>query len=146
MALTARSPSSQTSGFEMPLRPSCTQCNKSFSSQKDLNRHRSSIHDKRIRYWCPEESCPRARRGFTRKDHCDRHVRSHGISRDNLAQASTSEQMVGSQRESKLSNDLEGLSKKELAGLVEQERAKRFAEEAKRRNLKKELQELRRQL
>ncbi|KAK3353857.1 hypothetical protein B0T25DRAFT_221949 [Lasiosphaeria hispida] len=77
-------PSSQTPkvatsapAFKFP----CYRCTSAFTSKKDLSRHISSIHDKRIRFTCNEPGCKRSSlaRGFTRKDNRDRHWRTmHG--------------------------------------------------------------------
>jgi len=84
------SPSRQTSEAAAVATPQpackfpCSRCASAFTSKKDLSRHMSSIHDKRIAFTCNEPGCKRSSlaRGFTRKDNRDRHWRTmHGKGR-----------------------------------------------------------------
>ena len=54
-------------------KPVCPTCTKTFSTNKNLNRH-IKIHSEEKPYQCSEQDCNLS---FTRKDHLDRHMRKH---------------------------------------------------------------------
>ena len=64
-----------TQGDKHPcLRPDC---GSSFVRKYDLKRHNVSCHDISIRFDCPQERCDRrGDQAFTRKDHCQEHVKT----------------------------------------------------------------------
>ncbi|KUJ14423.1 uncharacterized protein LY89DRAFT_138608 [Mollisia scopiformis] len=66
----------------------CLKCNKGFPSPKDLERHDSCVHNKTVRYFCPDDQCRVSTPGwssdgFPRKDHWQKHMKQkHSMSRD----------------------------------------------------------------
>lgn len=62
----------------------CGQCGKRFLFPKDLRRH-SYVHTSN-QLFCDRADCKHSTKGFTRRDHLERHLLSvHGTSRENLA-------------------------------------------------------------
>jgi len=65
----------------------CTQCGKTFDSQKDVNRHTKAVHEGKKDYACDVPGC-----GYKsgRKDNLQRHKRSHGTGNGPARDASMS--------------------------------------------------------
>ena len=62
----ARTPAAASSSY------SCEDCPKMFTSISHLNRHRQSVHLKKV-HPCTEEGCPKT---FTRADYLQRHIKT----------------------------------------------------------------------
>ncbi|CZR56834.1 uncharacterized protein PAC_06723 [Phialocephala subalpina] len=133
-----------TSELPKPKRFVCNYCSRRFRSQKDVDRHRTSVHHKSAPYLCSEQGCRRSRQGFTRKDNYETHLRHvHGKSPKNAQQLERSDGLVG---QSKVSTEegLEGLSTEKLAEMVMNEREKLRMEQQRREQLEEDLRNLRR--
>ncbi|QIX00815.1 hypothetical protein AMS68_006332 [Peltaster fructicola] len=55
----------------------CSHCSKRFVFRKDLNRHIKTHTPEQRYYFCQMVGCQWGERGFQRKDHYDRHMRTH---------------------------------------------------------------------
>ncbi|KAF2642085.1 hypothetical protein P280DRAFT_292280 [Massarina eburnea CBS 473.64] len=61
---------------------SCSQCERTFRYKKDVERHKTSIHDKRPSWFCPAVKCRFATKGFSRKDKAVQHIKTHRSNSD----------------------------------------------------------------
>jgi len=75
----------------------CTDCGRSWPSQKDLKRHRNSVHEKVTLHFCYVKGCPRYLRGFPRKDNLDRHILIHR-KRDTIVRINSNSTAIGNSR------------------------------------------------
>jgi hypothetical protein len=125
----------------------CSYCSKRFKSRNDVDRHRSSVHDKSTPYFCSEQGCPRSRKGFTRKDNYETHLRHvHRKLSKGANQIMRQDINVVSHRGSRKEireNGLEGCSWEKLAEIVVNEREKHRMEQRRRQEVEEELKDLR---
>ncbi|RYP70881.1 hypothetical protein DL771_005131 [Monosporascus sp. 5C6A] len=111
----------------------CDQCGKGFRSQRDVDRHRRSIHEKSTPYVCHEAGCRRSGRGFSRRDNYKKHLLK--VHRKSSKFGSTSFALRREGKESTVTDHgLEGYSRRQLVDIL-------MAEREKCQNQQKELQE-----
>ncbi|EGU75941.1 hypothetical protein FOXB_13563 [Fusarium oxysporum f. sp. conglutinans Fo5176] len=114
----------------------CSDCTLSFGSQNDVNRHRSSIHDRRRPYVCQVPGCRRGGLGFSRKDNFMVHLRDvHGTQAMDQSLAEGIDKMGARE----LSDYAQGCPREELLQLVLQQQATCERERQKRRAVEEEL-------
>ncbi|KAF1952203.1 hypothetical protein CC80DRAFT_508251 [Byssothecium circinans] len=61
---------------------SCDLCERTFRYKKDVERHKTSVHEKRPSWFCPTIQCKFSTRGFSRKDKAFQHVKTHRSNSD----------------------------------------------------------------
>jgi transposase-like protein len=126
----------------------CNQCNKAFQSQSDLNRHRSSVHDKSSPYHCYVQGCRRRQRGFSRKDNYESHLRHvhRKLPKDTNQVKRRGDNIVSQMdptRETRAEFGLEGYSREDLIEMLMDEREKCRMEQRRRQEVEEELRNLR---
>lgn len=139
---------SQTSDMPYANRFICSCCSRPFKSQNDVDRHRSSVHDKSAFYFCRERGCRRSHKGFTRKDNYETHLRcvhkkSSKDTNQVKGQAANIFSQMDSRKETREEDNLEGYPREELTGIVMKEREKFKMEELRRQEVEEELKILR---
>lgn len=128
---------------------SCKNCGKSFQSQKDVDRHQSSVHDKSATHFCYEQGCSRFEKGFTRKDNLEAHLRrghrklSKNANRVKGQDRNTLSEIVDPEKEIGEGVDLEGYSREQLTDMVVNERERFKMEKQRRQEVEEELKSLR---
>jgi hypothetical protein len=138
----------QTSDLPNANRFVCNHCSKPFKSQKDVDRHRSSVHDRSAIYFCSERGCRRSHKGFTRKDNYETHLRcvhkkSSKDTNQVKGQAANILSQMDPRRETGEEDNLEGHSREKLTEMVMNEREKFKMGQLKRQEAEEELKILR---
>ncbi len=126
----------------------CSHCSRQFKSQTYVARHESSVHHKSTPYFCSEQECSRSRKGFTRKDNYETHLRRvHGKSSKGANQIKRRDgdvlSHIGTGRETLVEDGLEGYSWEKLAAMAMNEREKFRMEQRRREEVEGELKNLR---
>jgi hypothetical protein len=117
-------------------------------SQKDVDRHRSSVHDKSATYFCYERGCRRSQKGFTRKDNYETHLRCvHKKLSKETNQVKGRDgnilSQMGPRKETGEEDSLEGYSREKLTEIVMNERELFRMEQRRRQEVEEELKNLR---
>lgn len=126
----------------------CSRCSKPFRSQKDVDRHRSSVHDRSATYFCPERGCRRSHKGFTRKDNYETHLRCvHKKSSKDADQVKAQAVNIVSQMDPRKEigeeDNLDGHSREKLTEIVIKMREEFKMEKLRRQEVEEELKVLR---
>jgi hypothetical protein len=131
----------------MTRRFACGHCDDRFLSQKDTDRHVSSVHMKAILFFCNFPGCLRAQKGFARKDNLDAHCRrvhtNHLVNSSNVRGRPTSEKARSATVRSQSDKNLGEYSRDELVVMVLEEREARRAELSRRLKIEREMESMR---
>ncbi|KAH7120593.1 hypothetical protein EDB81DRAFT_861675 [Dactylonectria macrodidyma] len=118
---------------------SCPDCTLTFGSQNDVDRHRSSIHDRRRPHVCRVPGCRRAGKGFSRKDNLMVHLRDvHGTS----AMGQPRAEGIDGLEAKEFHDYVQGCPREELIQLALQQRARYEGERQRRQAAEEELVKL----
>jgi hypothetical protein len=137
-----------TSDMSHASRFVCNYCSKPFKSQNDVDRHRSSVHDRAVLYFCRERGCRRSNKGFTREDNYKAHLRCvHKYPSKDINQVKGQAVNILSQidprKETGEQNNLEGHSREKLIEMLMNELENFKMEQLRRREVEEELKLLR---